>query len=97
MLFVKYVFFLKKFQNSKNGMHQVGPNCNIILNFSSYLKREAVGVAQISAYAGGGGGTCPTDFFCSNVFLRIKWYKKLKFAKKKFFFGCETNTYPYFI
>jgi hypothetical protein len=46
---------ISKFQILKNGMHQVGPNCNFPKIFSSLaLKGEAVGVAQISPYGGGG-------------------------------------------
>jgi hypothetical protein len=68
MLFLKFVFFKKinfknykkkfKFQTFKNGKHQVSPNCNFPEIFCLLaFKGEAVGVAQISAYAGGGGGT----------------------------------------
>jgi hypothetical protein len=61
-----------KFQNSKNGMYQVSPNCNFIQNFSSLaLKEDAIGVAQISPYSG--GGPWPTEyFFALNMFLRYK-------------------------
>jgi hypothetical protein len=67
MIFVEYVVFkilnfkfftqeISKFQNNKNDMHQVGSNCNFPEIFSSLaLKGEAVGVAQISPYGGGGG------------------------------------------
>jgi hypothetical protein len=40
---------ISNFQNSKNGMHQVGPKVNFLENFSSLaLIGEAAGVAQIS-------------------------------------------------
>jgi hypothetical protein len=46
---------LKKFQNSKNGIHQFGPDCNFNQYFSSLaFKREAVGAAKMFVYAGGG-------------------------------------------
>jgi hypothetical protein len=75
MLFVKSMFFKIlnfKFQNSKNGMHQFGPNYNFIQKFSSLaLKWKAVGVAQIYAYAGS-GGTGHRDFFLALIMVRYK-------------------------
>jgi hypothetical protein len=48
------IMLFGKFQYYKNGMHQVGPNCNFIQNFSSLaVKGETVGVTQISADGGG--------------------------------------------
>jgi hypothetical protein len=53
--FLNFTQEISKFQNSKKGMHQVGPNCNFPEIFISLaLKGEAVGVAQISPYGGGG-------------------------------------------
>jgi hypothetical protein len=44
----------KEFQHNISTMHQIGPNCNTVKNFSSLaLKGEAAGLAKSSAYGGG--------------------------------------------
>jgi hypothetical protein len=48
---------ISKFQNSKNGMHQVGPNCYCTQNFSSLsLKATEKRALQIFVNGGSGGG-----------------------------------------
>jgi hypothetical protein len=66
--FSNFTHEISNFLNSKNGMHQVGPNCNFFQNFSSLaLKVEAVDAAQNSPYGGGQTG----KLFCSKHIFKI--------------------------